>query len=294
MTDKKTERLDVRVSYEKKQAFTEACEIQSDTPSNAIRRFVNSYIRRAKRDEAASGIRALLPRHAGKAAIALPLCLVAIIAIKPLFSNSGSDKIFAFYDYDKSGLIELGEIDSNDHHLHRVLNIDGKAGISPDEFIAKATMQWKLTRPDVEYTVETKKIGPLKITTSTSTSNFNVDDFPEGTLLFPADPEAAPISVKEFQENNMTFADLRAIDYQDIRAMGPVKAAEPDTEFPSHFVMFDLTDFAKPQINVLTQTSRTTYSKSMPFSRSVHWVEGVDAPHFVMGSGADKAVLAKP
>ena len=42
--EKKTERLDVRLSHEKKQAFSEACENQGDTPSTAVRRFINSYI----------------------------------------------------------------------------------------------------------------------------------------------------------------------------------------------------------------------------------------------------------
>jgi len=37
--EKKSERLEVRLGYEEKQDFTEACENQGDTPSGAIRRF---------------------------------------------------------------------------------------------------------------------------------------------------------------------------------------------------------------------------------------------------------------
>jgi len=55
--EKKTERLDIRVSHQKKQAFTQACEDQGDTPSHAVRRFITTYIRRANRDEVASTIR---------------------------------------------------------------------------------------------------------------------------------------------------------------------------------------------------------------------------------------------
>ena len=49
--EKKSERLDIRVSHKKKMEFAEACADQGDTPSNAIRRFITSYIRRAKNDD---------------------------------------------------------------------------------------------------------------------------------------------------------------------------------------------------------------------------------------------------
>jgi len=42
--EKKSERLEVRLGYEEKQTFTEACENQGDTPSGAVRRFINGYV----------------------------------------------------------------------------------------------------------------------------------------------------------------------------------------------------------------------------------------------------------
>ena len=49
--EKKSERFEVRLPFSKKQGFVKACEDQGDTPSNAVRRFIDSYIRRADADE---------------------------------------------------------------------------------------------------------------------------------------------------------------------------------------------------------------------------------------------------
>lgn len=287
MTDKMTERLDVRISHQKKQDFTEACDMQSDTPSNAIRRFVNSYIRRAKRDETREGLRAFLPRHLGKFAASISLCLIAAITIRSLFSNT--DALFTFYDFDKNGVIELGEIAPNDIHLHRVLNIDGEAGISPDEFVAKATMVWKFTDPKTMPFVETKNFGFFKITKSISSSS--IDDLPEGTYLFPKNPKDNLISIEAYKAENMTPEDLRGLNYQELRSRGPMKTRNKVDKYTEKFVVFDLTNFERPQINVSEQISTALYSRSKIFSRSVFWVEGVNTPHFVMGRGADAAIL---
>lgn len=289
MTDKKTERLDVRISHEKKQAFNEACDIQSDTPSNAIRRFVNSYIRRAKRDATRAGLRNILPHRWQRIAAVTSVCLVTIIALKPFFSKT--EDLFAFYDYNENGVIELGEISPNDFHLHRVLNIDGKAGISSNEFISKATMVWKFTDPDVKHKVVTKKTGMFGVTKTTKYTSLDIDGLPEGSFLFPKDANDDLISLETYKSENMTPDDLRSIGYKDLRSMGLDTAQKKEPYFNSHFVVFDLTNVKKPQINVLEKTSAALYSKSMTFSRSIDWVEGFDTPHFVMGRGSDTAVL---
>ena len=53
-TEKKSERLEVRLGYREKGAFVEACEMQGDTPSGAVRRFISGYVRRADGDILAS------------------------------------------------------------------------------------------------------------------------------------------------------------------------------------------------------------------------------------------------
>lgn len=50
-SEKKSERLEIRLPFSKKADFLKACEQQSDTPSNVVRRFINSYIRRSNADE---------------------------------------------------------------------------------------------------------------------------------------------------------------------------------------------------------------------------------------------------
>ena len=57
MTEKKSERLEVRLGFQEKSEFVEACETQGDTPSSALRRFIRGYVRRADADLFASAWR---------------------------------------------------------------------------------------------------------------------------------------------------------------------------------------------------------------------------------------------
>ena len=50
MDEKKSERLEVRLDYQEKQNFVDACDTQEDTPSGAVRRFIKRYVRRSDKD----------------------------------------------------------------------------------------------------------------------------------------------------------------------------------------------------------------------------------------------------
>lgn len=160
--EKKTERIEIRVRHSKKQAFNTACENSGDTPSSALRRFIDGYIKRADQDAFADGIRAMgrmtrrrwLPISAGVTALLLG-GIFAFQALQPapqdgpIVTASTEDfppidyTLFAAYDKNANGVLDLGEVAENDEHLHRVLNLDGEAGIAPSEFYTKAKMRWQ-------------------------------------------------------------------------------------------------------------------------------------------------------
>lgn len=73
MTEKKSERLEVRLGYQEKSNFVDACETQGDTPSSAMRRFIRGYVRRADADLLASAWRRL-----GKQKYILPAGITAL------------------------------------------------------------------------------------------------------------------------------------------------------------------------------------------------------------------------
>ena len=57
--EKKSERMEIRLGHLEKQGFIEACHTQGDTPSEALRRFIEGYTRRANSDLRASAFREL-------------------------------------------------------------------------------------------------------------------------------------------------------------------------------------------------------------------------------------------
>jgi len=160
--EKKSERIEIRVSHSKKQAFNAACEQGGDTPSGALRRFIDSYIHRADGDALSYGMRALgriLKRQWFPIGVMAAMLLVGGYftgkAFKPALQDGPivtasteafppiNYELFAAYDKNANGVLDLGEVADNDAHLHRVLNLDGEAGISPAEFYEEGKMSWR-------------------------------------------------------------------------------------------------------------------------------------------------------
>lgn len=193
--EKKSERLEVRLGYQEKTEFVEACDTQGDTPSSALRRFIRGYTKRADGELMGEAQRRLLRRYGITATVACAAGLgVAVFAMTGGFvggSNSsyveptdmtaltaalkkaqdapqtggrltGQAAIdaakaagpqpdpeidysqFEKLDRDGDGVLMRGDILPSDHHIHRVLDIDGEAGISPSEFYVSGNMQYKL------------------------------------------------------------------------------------------------------------------------------------------------------
>ncbi len=289
---KKTERLDVRLSYDKKHAFSEACENQGDTPSRAVRRFINSYIRRSSRDDLWAAIRGTTKGKGLFIAGGIVALIAAVVFIPTLIKSNQSEmskkELFAYYDYDNSGVIELGEISHNDEDLHRVLNIDGKTGISPVEFYTNGTMVWSFVEPDQISSEQFTKSPDGKTSRSYVISRQPIDQiFPNGTLIPTGDPEKPILTVDEFKALDKPIWEVQKNLKIDRREALKHKS-RISFESPKHrFVIFDLRATKEIKIDILEHTLQGMTSKSMPFMRSVEWVEGEDKPHFVMGTGRE-------
>ena len=151
--EKKSERLEVRLGYEEKQNFTEACENQGDTPSGAVRRFINGYVRRSDEDVLSSAWRGAAKRRAWK-----PIAFTAIFAaIATLFwglSNhvpvETDGAIFSARDINGDGQLEYSEhgippgLNDAPNGVMRVLDLDADGKISRKEFVQKGRMVYAL------------------------------------------------------------------------------------------------------------------------------------------------------
>ena len=150
MNEKKSERLEVRLGYQEKLDFVEACDTQGDTPSSALRRFIRGYVRRADGDVLSSALRGWAKRRGwGLAALAGAIAVILVGALwglnRPSVRLSHSE-IFAVRDLNGDG--ELG---SQEHGLPetpkgepngvmRVLDLDWSGTISQAEFVGTGRM----------------------------------------------------------------------------------------------------------------------------------------------------------
>lgn len=243
--EKKSERIEIRVSHSKKQAFNTACEDSGDTPSGALRRFIDGYIRRADKDAFSDGLRAMgrmakrrwLPLTAAAAALLISgyftgKALRPDVQDGPIVTASTDDfppinyTLFAAYDKNANGVLDLGEVAENDEHLHRVLNLDGEAGIAPSEFYAKAVMIWQYVK---EKNVETGLDDSGMPTTSmidvrdTVVVDFDLTDENQPVIKTRTPVMGDVLSVSEFKEilshgSMLTKKELRHLNKaEDIR-----------------------------------------------------------------------------
>lgn len=302
--EKKSERLDIRVSHKKKEAFTQACEEQGDTPSNAVRRFITSYTQRANHDNFRAALRAFPWRRTAVASIAILSLGFSALILNGYLSNSKETRIadtaFKIYDENKNGLIDLGEILPDDIHLHRVLNIDGQDGISRDEFYTHATMVWKLV-DEGSFTVIKNDNGRFRQRSVTRSMTFQS----EGAKASFNDPnikkfiivDGKPVQLKDEDDilKHLESKDVN-VSYKAMRDQGllPKISGGALQKYGARIVKFDLRDPDKLEFTVLEQKVSGFSGRSLStFQRSVTWVDGRKTPELVMGMGREKAVLTK-
>ena len=147
--EKKSERLEVRLGYEEKQTFTEACENQGDTPSGAVRRSISGYVRRYDADVLSSAWRGAAKRR-GWRPVAFLIIFAVVAAVSWLlakqYSTISDDQIFSLRDRNGNGQLEYSEHglapsrDGSPNGILRVLDLDASGTISRNEFRSKGRM----------------------------------------------------------------------------------------------------------------------------------------------------------
>ncbi len=149
--EKKSERLEVRLGYREKQDFVEACDLQGDNPSGAIRRFINGYVKRSDGDVLASAWRGsarrkLLPKFIFGVTVLAAAGLLSWTAYNHLTRTSDSD-VFAVRDRNNDGQLkgdELGYAELAEQFL-RIMDVDNSGGIDLNEFQANGKMAYVLS-----------------------------------------------------------------------------------------------------------------------------------------------------
>jgi Ca2+-binding EF-hand superfamily protein len=137
--EKKSETLDIRLPHEQKQAFMSATRAQGETASQALRRYIASYIEEAQAAEQTTPVQELtmtLLRHRIKTAMtasAAALGLFAFTAMPSAATPSAFDKL----DKNKDGFITEGEIlPGEDADIIAKLDTDGSGSVSREELEA--------------------------------------------------------------------------------------------------------------------------------------------------------------
>jgi len=148
--EKKSERLEVRLGYEEKQDFTEACENQGDTPSGAIRRFISGYVRRSDADVLSSAWRGAAKRRLPKLALVagiISICAISILSAYKAPIDLTKSTAFAFSDRNNDGELRADELGPVGDVFLKVMDVDDSGAITLDEFISKGRMVYVLAGP---------------------------------------------------------------------------------------------------------------------------------------------------
>ena len=159
MNENKSERLEVRLGYQEKSEFVDACETQGDTPSSALRRFIRGYVRRADADLFASAWRGSLQKRGPTIAFRAVGVLAAAAAvwggIQFTANRSLSDNaIFSARDLNKDGVLQAAEqglrsgATDGPNGVLKVLDLDASGTISRKEFVARGRMVFAVAPDD--------------------------------------------------------------------------------------------------------------------------------------------------
>lgn len=137
--EKKSESLDIRLPYQQKQDFMAATRQRGETASQALRRYITTYIEEARLAEEpskAQEITMTLARHRFKTLATAAGAALGVFSVSALPSAADSTA-FDRLDKNKDGLITEGEIlEGHDADIIAKLDTDGSGGVSRAELEA--------------------------------------------------------------------------------------------------------------------------------------------------------------
>ena len=155
--EKKSERLEVRLGFQEKQEFVEACDLQGDNPSGAVRRFINGYVRRSDDDVLSSAWRGSFKRRTWRPMALLTISLIIGVTLWAVAQNSSmlsDEEIFSLRDRDGDGQLDHSEhglvlnSDGSPNGVMKVLDLDASGTLSQKEFISKGRMVYAIELKD--------------------------------------------------------------------------------------------------------------------------------------------------
>ena len=194
-TEKKSERMEVRLGHAEKQAFVDACDLQGDTPSGAVRRFIAGYTRRSDGDVMGEANRRLWRRYGlGGAGVAVLLAGGLGLAASGVLGGGETSRFltdaeFAALDTDGSGTLQDAELGANGEAVRRVLDLDGSGAVEPPEAVRAARMSYQV--------VDRIDMGALDEQTGSVQFRLYPEDAPQWLVEF--DLSRSPVAATVFQ-----------------------------------------------------------------------------------------------
>jgi antitoxin component of RelBE/YafQ-DinJ toxin-antitoxin module len=141
--EKKSERLEVRLSHSEKQAFTDACRENGLSPSQAVRQFIDAYIRQSRLSRIkaiAKEVTMIAKRNPAKSVSTLAATAAAVFFLTAA-PSAANEAAFKVYDANEDGAITLGEIAQGaDDEIIFFLDSDGSGGVTLNEFDTTVTI----------------------------------------------------------------------------------------------------------------------------------------------------------
>lgn len=137
--EKKSESLDIRLPYQQKQDFMAATKQRGETASQALRRYISTYVEEARLEEQPNKVQEItmtLARHRFKSIATAAGAALGVFSITALPSAADSTA-FEALDKNNDGVLTEGEIaPGHDADIIAKLDTDGSGGVSQAELEA--------------------------------------------------------------------------------------------------------------------------------------------------------------
>ena len=141
--EKKSESLDVRLPHSVKQEFMQTASARGETASEAVRRFIETYLNETPSGSTSTPIGSLMTMakpHLTKLAAMTGAIAAGAFALTLMPTAVADGSAFERLDKNADGAITPGEIGTDDEILFEALDKDQSGTITPDELQSKTTI----------------------------------------------------------------------------------------------------------------------------------------------------------